>query len=271
MFIRYEGGMVMNSCRWIDVHAHIDMLEDDWLSLKKELLQSGVERVINIGTNPEDNPKVLKVAQEHHPLVYCTLGMHPHEAKLYDQNFEDFLKDNLDKKEVVAVGEIGLDYYYEHSRPEVQKEVFRKQLKIACHKGLPVEVHTRDAEEDTISILKEFKGHAKGLIHCFTGSQFLADQALALGFNISFSGVVTFKNAESLRDVCRKIPLERIHVETDSPFLAPVPHRGKPNRPSLVVAVAQKVAELKGVSLEELSCQVRKNALKLFDKMEWDL
>ncbi len=254
--------------KWIDVHAHIDMLDQGWEEIKKELFLSGVERVINIGTNPEDNHKVLEIAEKNFPLLHCTLGMHPHEAKHYNEAFERFLKKNLHKKEVLAIGEIGLDYYYEHSPREIQKEVFRKQLKLALEYGLPVEIHTRKAEDDTISLLKEYP-QVCGLIHCFSGSVSFSQKVLDLGFHISFSGIVTFKKAKEVQEACLKTPLDKLHIETDSPFLAPTPHRGKTNKPSLIVYTAQKVCELKSISLNELSCQTKKNALKLFKKLNW--
>jgi TatD DNase family protein len=170
---------------------------------------------------------------------------------------------------VVAIGEIGLDYYYNQSPKEEQIDAFRAQLGIAERTGLPVEIHTRDAEEDTIRVLNEFKGRVKGIIHCFTGTRWLAEQALDLGFNISISGVVTFKNADDLRATVKMLPLDRIHVETDAPFLAPIPMRGRKNTPAYVVHTAKFVAELKGVTLEELCEQTRKNALAMFPKIQW--
>ena len=167
------------------------------------------------------------------------------------------------------LAEIGLDYYYSHSEHDVQREVFRKQMAIAAEFNLPIEIHTRDAEADTIEILKEFSGRVKGLFHCFTGTQWLADEGLALGYNISISGVVTFKSAEALRAVVKTVPLDRLHIETDAPFLAPVPNRGKKNEPALLVHTAQVVAELKGISVEELSRHTSENARRLFTKLKW--
>ena len=163
---------------------------------------------------------------------------------------------------------MGLDYYYSNATHDVQKKSFRRQLEIAVEHDMPVEIHTRDAEPDTVEILQEFGGKVRGLLHCFTGSQWLADQGLALGLNISISGIVTFKNADALRSVVKTIPLDRLHVETDAPFLAPMPHRGKSNEPALMVHTAQKVAELKGVTLEQLSEATNANAKKLFHKLK---
>jgi TatD DNase family protein len=251
---------------FIDTHTHLSMIESEANEVISAAEKENIRQFVNIGTNHEDHPEVLMTAQKYFPKVFCTLGVHPHDAK----NFElakDFMLKNLHQKEVIAVGEIGLDYYYLNSDAETQKDVFRKQLQMALDHNLPIEIHTRDAEEDTINILKEFRGQVKGLIHCFTGTQFLADEALNLGLNISISGVVTFKTAEPLRDVVRTLPLDRIHLETDAPFLAPMPHRGKKNQPAFMIETAKKVAELKQVSLEDLAKQVQKNTEKLFSKL----
>lgn len=254
----------MNS--WIDVHTHLNMLDQPDLGLA-EAKANGIETLITIGTCPEDLPVVIKLASDHAPMVYGTLGIHPHDAKLFDQNVDDFLLEHLDLPRIVGVGEIGLDYHYDHSPRDVQQAAFRRQLEIAVEKKLPVEIHTRDAEEDTIKILKEFKGQVRGIIHCFTGTEWLAREALSLGFNLSFSGVVTFKNADSLRAVVQATPLDRLHIETDAPFLAPVPLRGQKNVPAFIIHTAEKVASLKGVTLVELSQQTRKNALAVFPKL----
>ncbi len=264
-----SGGTVDQQLPWIDVHCHINMLEASAEESVKSALQQGVQRLITIGTCPDDHSTVLALAQAHASYVYCTLGVHPHEARLFDSKVEGFLRQHLTDPRVVAVGEIGLDYYYNHSEPQVQRENFHRQLELALEFDLPVEIHTRDAEKDTVDILKSYGGQVRGLLHCFTGTQWLADEALALGLNLSFSGVVTFKNAEALRQVVKETPMDRLHVETDSPFLAPVPMRGKKNIPDYVIHVAQKVAELKELSLAELSQQTRLNALKMFPRLQW--
>lgn len=254
---------------WIDVHAHLNMLETSPEETLQLCAQNGVERLFTIGTTPDDLPLVLSLAEKYYPQVNCTLGIHPHDAKLYTDEVGDFILKNASRKEVVAVGEIGLDFYYENSDRSTQLDVFEKQMHLAEKLQMPIEIHTRDAEPETVEILKTFKGRVKGLLHCFTGTQWLADQALDLGYNISISGVVTFKNAESLRNTVKTIPLDRLHVETDAPFLAPIPHRGKKNTPAYVVHTADVVAQLKGVSLEVLAEQTRKNALSLFPKLHW--
>lgn len=254
---------------WMDLHAHLNMLEEGPEEALRLAREAGVVKVATIGTEPQDLPLVLELAEKNYPNVFCTLGIHPHEGQIYTPEIGSFIEANVNKPWVIAVGEIGLDYYYEHSSHEEQKQAFRAQMEIAARTGMPVQIHTRDADEDTIEIMKEFKGRVKGIIHCFTGTPWLAEQALALGYNISISGVVTFKNAESLRQIVRDLPLDRIHVETDAPFLAPVPMRGRKNTPAFVVHTAKFVADLKGISIEELARLTRENALKMFSKIKW--
>ena len=249
------------------MHCHLDKLEEGVEAALTLSRAAGVSKVVTIGTEPADHPVVLALSQKYYPEVFCTLGVHPHEGVLYTDEVGQWIENNLHDRGVVAVGEIGLDYYYNQSPKEDQLEAFRKQLEIAKKHKMPVEIHTRDAEADTVEVLKEFKGQVTGLIHCFTGTSWLAHQALDLGFNISISGVVTFKNANDLRETVKSIPLDRIHVETDAPFLAPIPQRGKKNTPAFVVHTAQVVADLKSVSLEKLAQATRENALKLFPKM----
>lgn len=253
---------------WIDVHCHLDMLEGGAEQALKTAQEAGVKRIITIGTNPADLPTVIELSEKFSPHVFCTIGVHPHDGVKYSAEVGEFLRQNAQHPRVVAIGEIGLDYYYNQSPKEEQLVAFREQLQIAADVGLPVEIHTRDAEEDTVKLLEEFEGRVKGIIHCFTGTDYLAKEALRLGYNISISGVVTFKNAESLRQTVRDIvPLDRLHVETDAPFLAPVPMRGRPNTAAYVVHTAQVVADLKNVSLQTLSEQTKKNAEKLFFKL----
>ncbi len=252
---------------WIDVHTHLNFLEISPEEAIRVATEKGVDRFITIGTEPEDLPIVLELAERFSPQVFCTLGIHPHEGKVYSPEVETFLQNNLNNPRVVAVGEIGLDYYYNHSSRDDQKQAFRKQMELAKKFDLPVEIHTRDAEEDTIEILKEYKGDVKGIIHCFTGTQTLANAALDCGYNISFSGVVTFKKADDLRDVCKHIPVDRMHVETDSPFLAPAPLRGQKNQPDFMLWTVQLVAEIKGLSILDFCQQMKTNADKMFPRL----
>jgi TatD DNase family protein len=252
---------------WTDMHAHLDKLEDGPEVAIEAALAHNVKRIVTIATDPNDLKTVLEYADKFSPHVYCTLGIHPHEGVTYTPEVRQFIKQNAPHPRVIAIGEIGLDYYYEQSPKKEQLAAFRDQLELAHELGLPVEIHTRDAEPDTVNLLKEYQGKVKGIIHCFTGTQWLADECLALGYNISISGIVTFKNAASLRKVVESIPLDRLHVETDSPFLAPVPMRGRQNTPSYVVHTAQFVADLKKISRDDLCLQTNKNAEKMFPKL----
>lgn len=250
---------------WIDTHTHLDSLENPEEAIKNAALNK-VNNIITIGTSKEDHFKVLELSKKH-KNVYCTLGVHPHEAESFDPETESFMLSHLTDPKVVGVGEIGLDYYYDNAPKDLQKEVFKKQLQIAKDFNLPVEIHSRDAEEDILQLLTEFKGQVSGIIHCFSGTQNFATEVLALGYNLSISGIVTFKNADKLREIVKNTPIDRLHIETDAPYLTPIPFRGKKNEPALVIHVAEKVAELKGVSLEDLSVQLKENTKKLFKKI----
>jgi len=252
---------------WLDAHVHLDKLEEGPEVAIAKALQSGVERMITIGTDPGDLPVVLELAEKYAPHVFCTLGIHPHEGAIYSKEVGEFIQKNISHPRCLAVGEIGLDYYYEQSPIPQQKQAFRAQLEIAKAAALPVEIHTRDAEVDTVDILKEFTNQVSGIIHCFTGTEWLARQVLDLGYSLSISGVVTFKNATALREIVKFVPLDSLLIETDAPFLAPVPQRGRPNTPSYVVHTAKVVAELKGISLEELAVATEANAAKIFPKL----
>jgi TatD DNase family protein len=252
---------------WVDVHTHLDKIETTPEVTISEGQKSGVTRFITIGTEPGDHDVVLNLAKRFFPVVSCTLGVHPHEAGLYSDTVGSYIEQHAVEREVVAVGEIGLDYYYETSPRELQMEAFRRQLDIAAKLKLPVEIHTRDAEADTIEILRGYKGRVTGLLHCFTGTMELAKAALDLGFDISLSGVVTFKNAASLRETAVFVPLDRIHVETDAPFLAPVPLRGKSNTSAYIIHTARVVAELKNISELTLREATSQNARRMFPKL----
>lgn len=258
---------------FIDVHVHLDKLKtpfEDALTVAKDL---GVDQVITIGTEPADHPVVLALSQKYFPRVACTLGVHPHEASLWNQGVGEWIRaayQGPGARGIVAVGEIGLDYYYNNCPREVQLQAFREQMDLALELGLPVEIHTRDADADCAVVLEEYRGRVQGLLHCFTSSMELAKSALDCGFDISISGVVTFKNAEQLREIVRFIPVDRIHVETDAPFLAPVPMRGRSNLPEFVLHTAAAVADLKGVSLIDLSLATKANAYRLFPRLRPD-
>jgi TatD DNase family protein len=255
---------------WIDVHAHLDDLAVPREEALKACTSAGISHVITISTGTHDLPKVLEISAEkvaESPKVFCTLGYHPHEAaKFTDADF-DFIKSNCTDSKVVAIGEIGLDYYYNHSAADVQKQTFRKLMDLAAQKKMPVQIHTRDAEQDTVEILKEYKGRVTGILHCFSGTSWLADAGLDLGYNLSISGILTFKNAGDLRDIVTRAPMDRLHIETDSPYLAPIPFRGQKNQPAYVVKTAELMAQLKGLTLSELSDRLYENTMKMFPKM----
>ena len=256
------------SSLWIDSHAHIDKLSHSVIDILKSAKKAGVFRILTIGTELSDWEKVISLCEKHSPEIYGALGMHPHTAKDFNEEHEEFLKSRLKLKRIVAVGEMGLDYYYENSDRKTQKEVFEKQLTLAENFKMPVEIHTREAEEDTAFFLKQFKGRVRGLLHCFSSSYDLARQALDCGFNISFSGILTFKKAEDLRQICKKIPLDRLHIETDSPFLSPEPYRGKENQPAYLPQTAKLMADLHNVTESALSEQLKKNTWELFPKIK---
>jgi TatD DNase family protein len=255
---------------FVDSHCHLEFPEfgGKCQQILEQATLANVKTLLTIGTRVETVGELLKLIDQF-PQLYGAVGIHPHEAQSVSGRgvLEAFLDKHLQHQRVVGVGETGLDFYYQHSPRELQENVFRTHLKKALETDLPVIVHTREAEQETVAILKEdaFKG-VKGVIHCFTGSQWLAEQVLDLGFSISFSGVITFKNAQPLRDLIPHIPLERILIETDSPFLAPIPHRGGTNQPAFVVHIAEKIAEMKGISLEEVARTTTQNFFNLFQK-----
>ncbi len=251
----------------IETHCHLDYLKEAPLqeTLKKSW-EAGVQKIITIAVEPDNLDTVLEIANNNEN-VYCSQGIHPHDAKLYTDEVGSKIKNQAaSEKKVLAIGEIGLDYHYDNSPRDIQRDVFRKQLQIAVDLDKPIIVHTREAEDDTDEILSEFapKLKRKGVIHSFTSSADLADKVLKLGFYLGFNGIITFKNAEDLRDIVRSTPLEQILIETDSPFLTPVPHRGKKNAPFYLPYVAEKIAELKNISVEEVVKATTENALKLF-------
>ena len=254
----------------VDSHCHLDF--PDYAGKVDEVLSraraAGVGVCISIGTELQRFPGVKAVA-EAHADVWCSVGVHPHESEKEQLDDEAALIAEAAHPKVVAIGETGLDYYYEHSPRQPQQKNFRSHIAAARRMGLPVIVHTRDAEDDTIAILREemAKGAFTGLIHCFTGTQKLADAALELGLYISVSGIATFKNSTPLRGVIKTVPLDRLLVETDAPYLAPVPHRGKTNEPAFVVHTAAMLAQLKGVSETELAATTTENFFRLFSKV----
>jgi TatD DNase family protein len=255
----------------VDSHCHLDFPE--YAGKVHEVLDraraAGVGVCVSIGTELKRFAGVRAVA-EAHDRVWCSVGVHPHESEKELLHDEAMLIAEAAHPKVVGIGETGLDYYYEHSPREPQQKNFRSHIAAARSTGLPVIVHTRDADDDTIAILREemAKGRFTGLIHCFTGTQKLADASLELGLYISVSGIATFKNSAALRDVIQSVPLDRLLVETDAPFLAPVPHRGKTNEPAYVVHTAAMLADIKGVPAGELARATTENFFRLFSKVK---
>jgi TatD DNase family protein len=255
----------------VDSHCHLDFPDyagkvDDVMARARA---AGVGVCVSIGTELKRFAGVRAVAEQF-PDVWCSVGVHPHEAEKELLDDAAPLIVEAAHPKVVGIGETGLDYYYEHSPRPQQIANFRAHIAAARQTGLPVIVHTREAEEETIALLREEmgKGAFTGLIHCFTGGQRLADAALELGFFISVSGIATFKNSGALRQVIRTVPAERLLVETDAPFLAPVPHRGKTNEPAFVVHTAAMLAELKGMSAADLAAVTTENFFRLFTKVK---
>ena len=253
----------------IDSHAHIQGNEYDGEveAVIERARGAGVEKIIAVGGagDMSSNTDAIALADSF-PDIYATVGMHPHDAK--DLGTEELraLSELTAHPKVVAVGETGLDYYYNHSPRDMQRRVFSQFIRIARQTGLPIVVHERDATKDAAELLRsEGAGELRGVIHCFTGNYEAACAYLDLGFYLSFTGIITFKNAESLRDVVRKVPLEHMLIETDSPFLTPVPHRGKRNEPAYVRFVAETVAIVRGISLEQVASITSANAQNLFE------
>jgi TatD DNase family protein len=252
----------------IDSHAHIQGSEyaSDVEAVVKRAQLAGVEKIIVVGGAGElsSNQAAVMLA-ESYPGLYATVGMHPHDAKDVGEEEIEKLKQLTAKPKVVAVGETGLDFYYNHSPHEVQRKIFARFIQMAYETGLPLVVHERDAFNDTAELLRnEGGGQVRGVVHCFTGDYQAAQKYLDLGFYLSFTGIITFKNAEPLREVVRAVPLERMFVETDSPYLTPVPHRGKRNEPAYVHFIAETIAKVKGLSFEEVARVTTHNVRALF-------
>ncbi len=254
----------------IDHHCHLDFLqlEADRDAIVDRATAAGVGVIVTISTHIRRLPQILAIA-EAYPSVYCSVGTHPHNAdEERDIPLEEIVRLSRHPK-VVAIGEAGLDYHYRHATPEAQAEGFRRHIAAARATGLPLEIHTREADADALRILQE--EHAKGpfpaILHCFTGGRELAMGALDLGLYVSFTGIVTFKRSEELRAIAADVPLDRLLIETDAPFLAPDPFRGKTNEPAYVRYTAAAIAKVKGLSTEEIAAATTENFFRLFEKV----
>jgi TatD DNase family protein len=255
----------------VDSHCHLDF--PDFAGEVEPLLdrarEAGVGAFVTICTKLTEFARVRAVAEQH-PNVWCSVGIHPHEAAHQGAPSAADLVRLAEHPKVIGFGETGLDYHYDHSPREQQRAMFRTHIEAAMQARLPLIVHTRNADADTAAMLAEASGQGPltGLLHCFTSSRELAEKAIELGFHISFSGIVTFKKAEDLRAIARDVPEDRLLVETDAPYLAPVPMRGKRNEPSFVVHTAALLAEIRGVSPAELARSTTENFFRLFGKAE---
>lgn len=268
--IEFAGAAIHMRPMLIDSHCHLNypgLVEEEGAVIARARA-AGVGAMISISTREREWAEVIAGA-ERHPDVYATVGIHPHEADAHPDMDTARLVLAASHPRVIGIGETGLDYFYDKSDREQQRRAFRSHIAASRETGLPLIVHTRDAEDDTIDILGEEtgKGAFPMVIHCFTGSQRLADACLALGAYVSLSGIVTFKNAKALQEVARSLPPDRLLIETDSPFLAPVPMRGKVCEPAYVAHTARFLADLRGEPLEELTERTASNTRRLFAKM----
>lgn len=254
----------------VDSHCHIDgeAFDQDRDEVVQRAKEAGVAAMLNVGTGDprSDDFRRAVAVSERYENVFASVGVHPHDAKLYDDKAEEHLIGLSKSEKVIAWGEIGLDFYYDHSPRDVQLEVFRRQIRTAKALDLPIIIHSRDANDETVEILTEecsWDGF-RGIMHCFGGTPEMAETLMPLGFLISFAGNVTFKKAEDLRNAAMAVPLDKLLVETDCPFLTPVPFRGKRNEPSMVVHTARFLADLYGVEFEALAEQTTSNFLQFF-------
>ncbi|OLA77465.1 MAG: hydrolase TatD [Candidatus Melainabacteria bacterium 35_41] len=249
----------------IDTHSHINMIEG--LSLDeiiKNAFDNGIDKIIVPSAYPADMENIMDLVNKY-DNVYGMLGIHPSEVKSWDDSFIEKIKNYAKNSKIAAIGEIGLDYYWDKSFNDLQKEVFIKQIKLANELNLPIDIHDREAHKDTYDIIQEHNNGSKVIMHCFSGSVEFARECVKAGFYLGIGGVVTFKNAVKMKEVAKDIPLERILLETDAPYLTPVPFRGKENQPAYVKYVAEEIASLRGISVEEVAQITTENAKTVFN------
>lgn len=250
----------------IDTHAHLNapQFDEDRQQVIERAQQNGIRRIINVGFNRETIPSSIALAEQY-DFIYSTVGWHPTDAKDMLPEDLEWIESLCRHEKVVAIGEIGLDYYWDTSPKEVQDRVFREQIRLARKVGMPIVIHNRDAHHDVVQTLREEKAaEVGGVMHCYSGSWETAKLCLDMNFYISFGGPVTFKNAKQPKEVLKNVPLDRLLIETDAPYLAPHPYRGKRNESAYVRLVAEEAAEIKGISVEELAEITTRNALALF-------
>lgn len=247
----------------IDTHSHINMIEEHSVEeVLKSAHDNNVEKIIVPAAYPKDIDIVYELSQKYDE-IYCYLGVHPSEVRDWDDSLIDKIKEYAKSSKVVGIGEIGLDYYWDKSFVELQKEIFIKQIKLANELNLPINIHDRDAHKDTFDILKKHNSGSTVIMHCFSGSVEFAKECLKEGFYIALGGVVTFKNAIKMKEVANVIPLEKLLLETDAPYLTPVPYRGKENQPSYVKFVAEEIAKIRSVCVEEIAEITTQNAVEV--------
>lgn len=250
----------------IDSHVHLDdeRFDGDRDILINSLKDNKIELVINIGADMNSSMSSIELSKRY-DNIYAAIGVHPHSASEMTEKTLDELREMSKEDKVIAIGEIGLDYYYDNSPRDIQRKWFREQLELAKELDLPVIIHSRDATKETYDIIKEVQdGTLRGVLHCFSGSVEVAMEYIKLGFYISIGGTVTFKNARVVREVAEAVPLDKLLIETDCPYLTPEPYRGKRNEPMFVKYVAEKIAEIRGISVEELAKFTNKNTKELF-------
>ena len=251
----------------IDTHAHLDFsqYDKDRGEVIAKAWDSGISYIVNVGADLSSSRRSIKLAWEY-PFIFAAVGIHPHDAKDLDTGTIEELRELAVDEKVVAIGEIGLDYHYDNSPHDLQKIAFEKQLELAKELSLPTVIHSREADQDSLDILKEhFDIDNGGIMHCFGSDLKMARECLDMGMYLAFGGVSTFKNAEQLREVIKAVPLDKLLIETDSPYLTPVPFRGKRNEPRYVRFVAEKIAEIKGIDLIEVAETTTSNAIKVYN------
>lgn len=255
----------MSNISLIDTHSHVDMIEDMAIEeIIKDAKNNGVEKIIVPCAYPRDVDKVFELVNKYDEL-YGLLGVHPSEVKDWDDSLIDKIKEYSESKKIVGIGEIGLDYYWDKSFNDLQQEIFIKQIQLANELNLPISIHDREAHKDCFEILKKYNKNSKIVMHCFSGSVEFARECLKEGWYLALGGVVTFKNAVKMKEVAKEIPLERLLLETDAPYLTPDPHRGEQNKPSYVRFVAKEIAKLREITLEEVAKVTTNNAIKIFE------